>query len=122
MALFRYFFLFQGQIGRAQWWLARLCWFIFMMAVVVAITVPAVLNASGKEPHFPFLIQVLLTVIYWVMAFSLNMRRFRDRGKDGIWALVMWVPVIGPLWVLIECGFIAGKPGTNDQDLVKRFD
>jgi hypothetical protein len=38
-------------------------------------------------------------------------RRFRDRGKSSWWALLYFIPVIGWLWILIECGFLPGKLG-----------
>jgi hypothetical protein len=43
-------------------------------------------------------------------------RRFRDRGKSGWWALLYIVPGIGWLWILIECGFLPGRPSAAYTD------
>jgi uncharacterized membrane protein YhaH (DUF805 family) len=66
---------------------------------------------------------------------SLAVRRYHDRGKAGWWALLAFVPaalwiasipsplllilavpasIIVPIWQLVELGFLAGTPGSND--------
>ncbi len=42
------------------------------------------------------------------------MKRYHDRNKSGWWVLIVFVPVIGGLWYLIECGFLRGTPGPNN--------
>jgi hypothetical protein len=52
---------------------------------------------------------IISLTLGWV-SFASVVRRFRDRGKSGWWALLYFVPGIGWLWILIECGFLPGKP------------
>jgi len=40
-------------------------------------------------------------------------KRYHDRDKSGWWVLIIFLPVIGALWYLIECGFLRGTDGNN---------
>ena len=41
------------------------------------------------------------------------MKRFHDRDKAWPWIFIAFIPYVGSLWILIECGCLAGKPGRN---------
>jgi uncharacterized membrane protein YhaH (DUF805 family) len=45
---------------------------------------------------------------------AIYVKRWHDRGKSGWWVLIVFVPIIGYLWLLIECGFLAGDDGPNE--------
>ncbi len=40
-------------------------------------------------------------------------KRWHDRDKSALWVLLVFVPVIGNLWTLIECGCLRGTEGPN---------
>ena len=44
---------------------------------------------------------------------SLATRRMHDRGRSAAWLLAAAVPVLGPLWLLVELGLRKGTPGEN---------
>ncbi|MDJ0792227.1 MAG: DUF805 domain-containing protein [Acidimicrobiia bacterium] len=98
-------FRFDGRINRAKWWIGLLVVYV-VVALVYAL---AFAFDSG--------------VIYWIavtMGFlvlwpylALQIKRWHDRDKSGWWVLIGLIPLIGNLWVLIECGFLAGTPGPN---------
>jgi uncharacterized membrane protein YhaH (DUF805 family) len=56
-----------------------------------------------------FLVGIILCAVY----LSNIMRRFHDRGKSGWWTLIIFVPFIGFLWMIVECGFLKGTTGPN---------
>ena len=56
-----------------------------------------------------FVMVVLATWIHIAVA----VKRYHDRNKSGWWVLIVFLPVIGGLWYLIECGFLRGTPGPN---------
>jgi len=43
----------------------------------------------------------------------IQIRRWHDRDKSGWWVFIGFIPIIGPLWTLIELGFLPGTPGPN---------
>jgi uncharacterized membrane protein YhaH (DUF805 family) len=41
----------------------------------------------------------------WVQC-AIVIKRCHDRGKSGFWALLLFIPVIGLLWLLVDCGLL----------------
>jgi uncharacterized membrane protein YhaH (DUF805 family) len=112
-------FGFSGRIGRGQWWLAQLV----VMPVIIAITIGVIAAfASGDtsggsafdkaRPSILLIIGAVFVLLVWINAAS-TVKRFHDRGKSGWWFLIVFVPYIGAVWQIVECGFLSGTPGTN---------
>jgi len=55
---------------------------------------------------------ILLIPVTW-MSFCIAVKRWHDRGRSGWWVVIGLVPLIGNLWGLIECGFLAGTKSGN---------
>lgn len=114
-----------GRIGRLTWWLAGLvptilaC--IFVLPVIffyVAIMFGAAFFPHTQPPVSPF--GPVMIMFFWVVLpmcmwsnFCLTVKRFHDRNKSAWWALISFAPAVGPLWLLIELGFLSGTPGGN---------
>lgn len=54
----------------------------------------------------------ILGIALWI-AFSARVQRMHDRGKSGFWLLLVFVPVVGELWLFIELGFLEGDSSRN---------
>jgi uncharacterized membrane protein YhaH (DUF805 family) len=120
-------FSFDGRIGRGQFWLGYLAVVILavLIAIIVSVMVPwedvTVTGADG-QPTLDFTSPALTPawigyLVYFVVglwiAIAISIKRFHDRGKSGWWSLIMFIPLIGPIWWLIELGFLRGDPGPN---------
>jgi uncharacterized membrane protein YhaH (DUF805 family) len=59
---------------------------------------------------------LILLVVYvlalWI-GLAIAAKRWHDRNKSAWWILIVFVPVVGGLWYLIECGFLKGTTGAN---------
>ena len=95
------FFSREGRIPRGLWWA------IFLIYAVPAGLVLTFLQRSS--PHLAAVFQVLIGIPFIMV----NGKRFHDRNKSAWWVLIGVVPVIGALWIFIECGCLAGTPGPN---------
>ena len=112
-------FGFQGRTNRAKFWLVALIIlvieFILFGALGSMIGMSAdpeqALNAIG--PVAWIVIVVFGIVAPWISV-AVAVKRYHDRNKSGWWVLIVFVPVIGGLWYLIECGFLRGTPGPNN--------
>ena len=51
-------------------------------------------------------------LITWV-SLALQSKRWHDLNKSAWWILIILIPIVGPLWALIELGFLKGAPGRN---------
>jgi uncharacterized membrane protein YhaH (DUF805 family) len=103
----RQLFSFDGRAARAEWWGTQL---------VLVIPLALLAETLMGDSHFATLTLVLQLAVLipagWI-SIATAVRRFHDRNKDGIWYLINFVPVVGPIWFLIECGFLRGTVGEN---------
>ena len=111
-------FSFQGRINRAKFWLVHVA-----MWVVVAIAFSAILGSAAMSSDPQAALQsvgavggIILLIVYilalWI-GLAVAAKRWHDRNKSAWWILIVFVPVVGGLWYLIECGFLRGTAGTN---------
>ena len=111
-------FGFQGRTNRAKWWLVGLAVFVVEMIVFAAILGGAAMSgdpeqiASAIGPIAGAVIFVMVVIATWIYI-AVAVKRYHDRNKSGWWVLIVFVPVIGGLWYLIECGFLRGTHGPN---------
>jgi len=105
------FFGFDGRIGRTTFW-----------AVQLPVLVLFWLYAMHVDPllarWFPYSVFEGLTValvlaapLIWVQS-AIVIKRCHDRGKSGFWALLLFIPVLGLLWLLVECGLLPSAEGS----------
>jgi uncharacterized membrane protein YhaH (DUF805 family) len=99
----------EGRIPRGLWWASRL--------VYLLILIPLRLFAGLSESN----IIAFIPTIAAIPLICVNGKRFHDRNKSAWWVLIEFIPIIGGLWVLIECGFLAGTPRENRFGLPNIF-
>ena len=66
-----------------------------------------VLERAGR------LATLLLALAAWWALLALAVKRLHDRGKSPAWLLLALVPLLGPIWLAIELGFLPGTRGEN---------
>src|ERR1700738_2225974 len=100
-------FGFQGRTNRAKFWLVALAIFV-VEAILFAVLGSNVAMSDDRQEALARLGLVP------EISLAVGIKRFHDRNKTGVWILIIFVPVIGGLWYLIECGFLRGTAGPND--------
>lgn len=108
-------FSFQGRIGRGTFWGYSIAMYA---AVIVSLLLIAVITAPlGPDSTIGKLVRVIgilgLTVVMAWSGIALQYKRWQDRGRPGIMFLVSFIPFIGAVWVVVECGCLPGTPGSN---------
>lgn len=92
------YFRLSGRIPRSTYWLA---------------SIPLALVAAIAEIYDECSWSILLWLaILWPML-AIYAKRWHDRDKSGWWTLITLIPLIGPIWAMIECGFLPGTVGQN---------
>jgi len=121
MSLWQMLFSFNGRIRRMHWWLVRLA--VIVSAVVfVFVLVGGISALFGSPDEVPEAIQAIgglaVIVVYitvlWI-ELALDVKRWHDRDKSGWWIFIALVPLIGPIWSLVELGFLDGTQGPNNH-------
>ncbi len=98
---FQYLFMSsEGRISRQPWWIGV---GILFVAGIIAILI------FGTDGLLAFVVQILLMIA----GLMLHIKRCHDRDKSGWWVLLMFVPLVGFIWAIIDLGILEGTPGDN---------
>lgn len=101
-------FSFYGRIGRGQFWLGT--FFAFLIGLVLI--VPAVLIEETTE-GLSIILMLAGQILSTIVSLAVDVKRCHDRGKSGWWVLLLFIPLVGIVWWLIELGMLEGETGPN---------
>ena len=107
----------QGRINRQKFILTYLVvtvGFAVAIAMVAGIFGGALQNASDPSEAVPLLILFVLLYIpmIWI-GVALSVKRWHDRDKSGWWVFIALIPIVGPIWAIVETLFLKGTEGPN---------
>lgn len=103
-------FSFEGRVNRLPYWGVVLV----MMALGAGLNY-AVGDIGPGRPMTagPAILETVVFLLFLWVGLAMQIKRWHDRNKSGWWALLNLLPIIGTLWILIECGFMRGTDGPN---------
>jgi len=104
-------FSFNGRIRRQQFWLATIG--VAVVYGVVYAIVMMLMRNGGVMAMIGGIVMLVVLVAYLWAALAIQIKRWHDRDKSWVWIFISFIPVIGAIWTLIECGFLDGTPGPN---------
>jgi len=104
-------FSFEGRIRRSTYWLYYIVLTVVFMVPFVILGGSAGENGEPSSAALIFLLVAMVPLVW--MQLAIAVKRWHDRDKSGWWVLISFVPFIGGLWYLIECGFLQGTQGPN---------
>lgn len=110
-SVFGLLFGFHGRIGRGTFWAATLAVNAVYIAVGFAVFIIADLRVTDEEL---WLASAIFYLPFLWPSLAVQTKRWHDRGRPGLWVFVSVLPLIGGLWVLIECGFLPGDREPNE--------
>ena len=99
---------FEGRINRAKFWAGV---GVLFAAGLLANLIDMMLGLQIAEGLGILGAIVGLVSIY--LGIALYAKRWHDRDKSGWWTLIILIPLIGPIWLLVECGILEGTKGAN---------
>lgn len=118
-------FGFEGRIPRKKFWISNLTFgfalgtglFIALVAYFLFLSFGMNLRPNQQEELIyvipVFLILGIGSILSIWVNIALHVKRYHDLGRSGMRFLLGLIPVIGPIWVLVECGFQKGNSGKN---------
>ena len=116
---------FSGRINRQPFWLSILAMVVLQWVLMLVLGMflgtsmmggmdpnmaPEAAAAMAMQSMTPI---IIISLLFLYPALAIYTKRWHDRDKSGWWSLIMFVPIIGALWFLIECGFLRGTDGPN---------
>ncbi len=103
-------FSFRGRITRLPFWVVTL------ILIGWGATFQQLMGPYGPENPMTVstgLVTIANFIIVLWIGLAVQIKRWHDRDKSGWWALLNLIPVVGLIWVLIECGLLPGTAGDN---------
>jgi uncharacterized membrane protein YhaH (DUF805 family) len=115
---------FSGRLNRQPFWLGIVILMVAQWLVMLVLGMLLGTSMMGVDPNMtpdevsamatrgsiPLIIAALL---FLYPSLAIYTKRWHDRNKSGWWTLILLVPLVGFVWVLVECGFLRGTEGTN---------
>ena len=101
---------FEGRINRARLWAGV---GVLFAIGLVANLLDAMLGTRLAGPDSMGVVSLLTTLASIYPALAVYAKRWHDRDKSGWWSLIILVPIIGPIWMLVELGILQGTRGAN---------
>ena len=105
-------FRFDGRINRAKFWAGIAATWAISIGLWILIGMAFAANVSAIYVFVSLVAIAGYVGIIW-MGLAISIKRWHDRGKSGWWVLIGLIPLIGPIWALVETGFLEGDPGDN---------
>ncbi|AZZ98120.1 DUF805 domain-containing protein [Pseudoalteromonas sp. R3] len=100
---------FKGRARRKEYWLFMLCNLIVMIVLGL---VDMMLGMYSEEAGVG-LVSGLYALAVIIPSIAVGVRRLHDIGRSGWWMLLTFVPLVGPL-VLLVFNVMDSKPGENE--------
>lgn len=101
-----FLFSFRGRVGRAQFWRFVACVWIFGLLLATVDALLSMAQVDGMAgPVFGLLIAYPCIAVL--------AKRWHDRDRTAWYVLLHFIPVLGTLWTLVECGFLVGSAEAN---------
>ncbi len=111
-------FSFKGRLPRKEFWFFQLG-LVLLSSVMLMIWAGEPLQKLAHNPEDEAAMTLVLEVaslinlvLLWPKL-AVDVKRMHDRNRPAFWILIQLIPLIGPIWFLIEAGVLPGTPGDN---------
>lgn len=102
-------FSFHGRVGRGAFWGLS-----FIGGVSYAVGSGMLEYASTNAQLGLGLSGLVLVLMGLEIQLATGVKRWHDRGKSGRWFFILFIPIIGIVWSLIELGFLPETDWHNE--------
>ena len=110
-------FSFHGRLDRRTY---RLCRIVANGGfLLILYSLRGALPKAADNPAMSLSLSLLLLGVCGVMIWTtlaMQVKRRHDRDESWPWLFVGFIPIIGPVWVFVECCWLEGTPGYNRFD------
>jgi uncharacterized membrane protein YhaH (DUF805 family) len=100
-----FLFSIDGRVNRKPFWLYALSVFIISFGAAFVFA-----SATTANPNT---VSLVLTLVFLWPNICVQAKRWHDRDKSAWWILINLIPIVGPIWALVETGIFPGTPGEN---------
>jgi len=99
---------FEGRSRRKEYWL----WVLFIWLVMIVLsTLDAAMGTTTPGTYYGMLSGIFALLIL-IPNIAVGVRRLHDTDRTGWWLLIIFVPLIGAIWLLVLM-VLDGTAGPN---------
>jgi uncharacterized membrane protein YhaH (DUF805 family) len=110
----QFLFSFNGRIRRLHYWLGALgAGLVYGVVAAVGLILGTMLSHGEGPGIIGMGIYVIVLFFAAWTGLALQIKRWHDRDKSWVWIFISFIPLIGAIWALVECGFLDGTQGPN---------
>ena len=109
--MFNFYLSAKGRITRSDYWIK---YFLVFVGISIALTILDFATGHYDVETGYGLFSTIFSIIAIWPGFAISFKRLHDRNKSAWWMLLMFIPIIGWIWLLVEIGFLRGTVGPND--------
>lgn len=104
-----------GRISRQTFWISIVLLIAAQIAMILLLqfTGPAVLNFEDTSSNFNWVSGITVILLFLWPTICVLTKRLHDCGKSGWWQLILFIPIIGLIWFIIQFGLKKGTAGRN---------
>lgn len=84
---------FSGRSQRAE------LWYFFLFNLIVSLAIGLLSFIIGDR--ISGVLRALYSLAVFVPGLAVNFRRLHDIGKSGWWLMLFFIPLVGPIWLLV---------------------
>ena len=120
MTLKDFCFSFKGRINRTMYWIYVPIGLLASGGIgllSIGLLYLSEYLAAEHGEHAPadlYLIAVPLFIVKTIIDLAVSVKRLHDSNRQGSMLFMGLIPVIGLIYLLVVCGFIAGTKGDNE--------
>lgn len=101
---------FNGRARRSEFWYFNL--FIFLVSSAAGLLISML--------HLPLIVGSVISIALLIPNLAVSFRRIHDIGKSGIYLLFYFIPIIGPILLLIWFAKDS-QPGVNQYGVSEKY-
>ncbi len=99
---------FSGRARRKEYWMFVLFNMVFSFAAMILDHILGiVIETAGYDPFY-----ILYSLAVFIPSLAVGVRRLHDIGKSGWMWLIVFIPIVGAIWLIALMTFDS-KPGAN---------
>ena len=91
--------------GRASlsefWWFYLFCYLVNIVALLLFSLIGYTISGIEGLLFFLPICSFLCGIVNLFLMLAVTIRRLHDTGHSGFWYFIVFVPLIGPIWLLI---------------------
>jgi uncharacterized membrane protein YhaH (DUF805 family) len=99
----------KGRVSRKTFWIF---YGILVVGLIITSIIDSVISGQAYSGDMGYLGLIFAILMFWPFL-AVQVKRWHDCDKSGLWVLINLVPIIGSIYSLIMNGFIKGTEGHN---------